>query len=137
MLLAGNPEQPGHAVRRAEVVPVALALDAGHVDPALRQPPQGRRAETPQADYDHVLANDLHRRRVRASTKAPRLRRQRRPNSSAALASNTPVQSPRAGSGSGTLRRPHSSATPPAAAGGKQSRPGRALPAGPLLLPRT
>src|SRR5258708_36271195 len=48
MLLAGNPEQPGHAVRRAEVVPDALALDAGHVDPALRQPPQGRRAEAPR-----------------------------------------------------------------------------------------
>ena len=48
MLLAGDPKEPGRAVRGTEVVPDALTFDAGHVDPALREPPQGRRAESPR-----------------------------------------------------------------------------------------
>jgi hypothetical protein len=63
MLLAGDPEQPGRAVRGTEKIPDAVTFDAGNVHPELREPPQRRRAESPQADNDHVFADDLHRRR--------------------------------------------------------------------------
>src|ERR1035441_369005 len=41
----------------------AVTFDASNVNPELRQPPQRRRAESPQPDHDHVFADDLHRRR--------------------------------------------------------------------------
>jgi hypothetical protein len=40
----------------------AISLDPGNLGPPLRQPPQCRRAEGPQADHDHVLADGLHHR---------------------------------------------------------------------------
>jgi hypothetical protein len=55
MLLAGDPEQPGRAVRGTEKIPDAVTFDSGNVHPELREPPQRRRAESPQADNDHIL----------------------------------------------------------------------------------
>ena len=42
-------------------MPDAVPFDARDVGTLLRQPPQRRGAERPEADHDHVLADDLHR----------------------------------------------------------------------------
>src|SRR5215467_2156024 len=63
VFLAGDPEQPGQAVRGTKVVPDAVPLDASNVNSLVRQPPQGRGAKRAQAYHDDVLTDDLHRRR--------------------------------------------------------------------------
>ena len=62
MFLAGNAEQPGRAVRRAEVMADAVPLDTSHGGASLRQSPQCRGAERAEADNDHVFTDDIHHR---------------------------------------------------------------------------
>src|SRR5258708_35332684 len=63
MVLAGDSEQPGHAVGGTKMMPDAVTLDPRNINAEPREPPQRRGAESPQADYDHVLPDDFHRRR--------------------------------------------------------------------------
>jgi hypothetical protein len=66
MFLAGNPEQPGRTVRGAQVMPDAVTLDPGNVGPSLGETPQRRRTETPEADHNHVFAQNVHQKRTLA-----------------------------------------------------------------------
>jgi hypothetical protein len=59
-------------------MPDAVTLDPGNVGPSLGETPQRRRAETPEADHNHVFAQNFHQRRTLAVRSSGGKRRESR-----------------------------------------------------------